>query len=259
MNRKSTQAGSVQAPSVEEDLLARIDPNKLPRHVGIIMDGNGRWARQRGFKERIRGHEAAIESVRAVTRAAGELGVRALTLYAFSTENWNRPREEIDALMGLLGKALREEADELNESNVRLLASGHIEGLPQACVGGLRHTIEATAQNTKMVLNLALNYGGRSEILHAVRQIAQDARDGRLDPDKLDENDISSRLCQPQLGDPDLIIRTSGEYRISNFLIWQSAYSELYITPVLWPDFRGPQFLEAIIAYQSRSRRFGTV
>ncbi len=240
--RKTAQSSQVDqeqpalAPT-EEELTARLDPDRIPAHVGIIMDGNGRWARQHGFVERIRGHEEGVKSVRAAVRIAGEVGVSALTLYAFSKENWNRPRREIKALMIFLERFLYQELDELNDNNVRLIASGDLGDLPAGATAALEHTRGATANNTGLVLNLALSYGGRSEIIHAVKRVVQEVQAGQLELDQLDEEAFGSYLYRPELGDPDLIIRTSGEYRISNFLIWQAAYSELYITPVLWPDF----------------------
>ncbi|MBN1515573.1 isoprenyl transferase [Candidatus Sumerlaeota bacterium] len=242
-----------------EEIEAQLDPSRMPRHVGIIMDGNGRWARRQGFMERIRGHEAGIDSVREITRACGELGLQALSLYAFSKENWSRPQREIDALMALLERFLYNEVDELNSNNVRLTACGAIQDLPAGCQKALAHTMQATAGNTGMILNLALSYGGRYEIVEAVRKIAREIAVGALKPDEIDEDTLSRNMYRPELGDPDLIIRTSDEFRVSNFMIWQSAYSEFHITPVLWPEFRKIHLLAALLDYQRRDRRFGGV
>jgi undecaprenyl diphosphate synthase len=241
----------------EKSLLAQLDRQQLPRHVGIIMDGNGRWARQRGFLERIRGHEAGIEAVRAVIETAAEIGIGALTLYAFSKENWNRPAREVRALMNHLEKFLYAELDNLNEHDIRLVASGSLDDLPAASRKALTHVCTETAAAQGLTLNLALSYGGRSEIAEAVRQLARQVREGAIDPESIDEVAIAKHLYHPELGDPDLIIRTSGEFRVSNFMIWQAAYSEFYITPVLWPDFGRAEFLQAMIAFQGRERRFG--
>lgn len=243
----------------EEELLRQVNPAKLPRHVAIIMDGNGRWARERGLLDRIRGHEAGIDSVRVAVRACGELHLKALTLYAFSVENWQRPKREVAALMKLLQKFLHDEIPELNRNDVRLVASGRTEDLPDSAREALQGTIEATARNSGMVLNLALSYGGRTEITRAMRSIADDVKAGRVDPAEIDENLIGQRLYHPELGDPDLLIRTSGELRVSNFLLWQIAYTEIYVTPVLWPDFRRKQLYAAILDYEKRERRFGKV
>ncbi len=243
----------------ERELLCRINPAKLPQHIAIIMDGNGRWARQRGYLDRIRGHEVGIESVRVAVRACGELGVRALTLYAFSVENWKRPKREIDALMGLLRRFLRDEIPELMENNVRLVASGRLGDLSADVRAELARTMTETQANTGLVLNLALSYGGRSEIVDAVRTIAREIQQGLLQPEEIDEARFAKYLYHPELGDPDLLIRTSGEMRVSNFLLWQIAYTEFYVTPVLWPDFRRSHLYEAILDYQRRERRFGGV
>lgn len=243
----------------ETDLLGQVMPSRLPRHVAIIMDGNGRWAKQQGFLNRIKGHEAGIDSVRIAVRACGELHLKALTLYAFSVENWQRPKRETDALMRLLERFLRNEVTELNTNNVRLVTSGQTEDLPPNVQKALAETMAATAGNTGLVLNLALSYGGRAEIVAAARNIARLAAAGELDPDALSEDDFGRQLFHPELGDPDLLIRTSGEMRISNFLLWQIAYTELYITPVLWPDFRRKDLYAAILDFQKRERRFGRV
>lgn len=243
----------------ERELLLQISPHKLPRHLAIIMDGNGRWAREHGLLTRIRGHEAGIESVRTAVRACGELHLHALTLYAFSVENWQRPKREVDALMGLLERFLQKEIPELNSNRVRLVASGRLDDLPGGARSAFEHASQATAANTGLVLNLALSYGGRTEIVEAVRRIARAARDGEVDPESIDEQRFASWLYHPELGDPDLLVRTSGEFRVSNFLLWQIAYTEIHITPVLWPDFRRKELYSAILDYQKRERRFGKV
>jgi len=230
----------------------------VPGHVAVIMDGNGRWAKGRGLP-RTEGHKEGIESVRAVVEAAGALGVKALTLYTFSSENWARPRTEVAALMSLLVRTLRRETEELDRSNVRLTVIGDLEALPLTPRIGFTAVIARLSKNTGLVLNLALSYSGRQEITQAARALAREVAAGRLDPDRIDETLFARHLQTAAIGDPDLLIRTSGELRLSNFLLWQLAYSEFYITPILWPDFRHEQFLDAIESYQSRERRFGKV
>lgn len=243
----------------EKELLARLDQDRLPRHVAIIMDGNGRWARQHGFKERIRGHEAGIEAVRTATRTAAQLHLQALTLYAFSEENWARPKTEINFLMRLLKRFLKDEIPEMMENNIRLIASGRLHRLPKDCLQQLEETQMATGENTGLILNLALSYGGRAEIIDAVRKIFLAVRDKKITTRDVTEDLFSRFLYHPELPDPDLIIRTSGEFRVSNFLLWQGAYAEYYITDVLWPDFNKQTFIEALLEYQKRERRFGGV
>lgn len=243
----------------EMALLLQIQPDKLPSHVAIIMDGNGRWARERGFADRIRGHEAGIDSVRAAVRACGELHLKALTLYAFSVENWQRPKHEIMALMTLLERFLQAELQELHDNNVRLVTSGRTEDLPPNVQKTLAGTIESTSRNTGLTLNLALSYGGRQELTRAVQLVVGDVQSGKLDPNGIDESAIAARLYHPELGEPDLLVRTSGEMRVSNFLLWQIAYTEIHVTPVLWPDFRRSHLYEAILDFQRRERRFGKV
>ena len=243
----------------EQELLQQLDKNRLPRHIAIIMDGNGRWARLHGFKSRMSGHRAGIDAVRTATRTAAELHLHTLTLYAFSEENWSRPKREIQFLMSLLRRFLKDEIPELMENNIRLVSSGHIRRLPDDCRMQLLETQKITQKNTGLILNLALSYGGRAEIADAVRKIATDAAAGKIHPDDITEERFAAFLYHPELPDPDLIIRTSGEYRISNFLLWQAAYAELYFTNVLWPDFNKRIFLEALIDYQKRERRFGGV
>ncbi|MCB9665949.1 MAG: isoprenyl transferase [Alphaproteobacteria bacterium] len=228
----------------------------VPRHVAIIMDGNGRWAQRHGLP-RTAGHEAGAESVREVVRACGELGVDVLTLYSFSTENWARPEDEVWALMGLLERYLREETGELLSNGVRLRGIGELDQLPDHVRQLLRAGEALTADNQGMELLLALSYGARAELVAAVRELAQEVRDGELEVEAIDEDLVASRLYTAGLPDPDLLIRTSGDLRLSNFLLWQVAYAELYVTPVPWPEFRRPHLLEAFAAYGERQRRFG--
>ncbi|MCB9675421.1 MAG: isoprenyl transferase [Alphaproteobacteria bacterium] len=227
-----------------------------PRHIAIIMDGNGRWAQSRGL-DRVKGHEAGADTVRRIVRACGERGVEALTLYSFSTENWRRPELEVQALMALLARYLEEEADELMLNKVRLRGIGQTERLPRHVQMLLEQVTAYTAKNKGMWLNLALSYGGRAEIVRAVRDIARDVKAGALEPDAIDEADIAKRLYMADLPDPDLMIRTSGEYRLSNFLLWQLAYAELWVTDVLWPDFEIEHLDQAIASFEHRERRFG--
>ena len=231
---------------------------RLPRHVAIIMDGNGRWAKQRDLP-RISGHMEGIHSVRDVVEASGELGIGYLTLYTFSKENWNRPVTEVSALMSLLVKTFHNEISELDRNNVRFNVIGCIDDLPEAPRNKMLQGVEQTAKNTGLTLTLALSYGSRFEITEAVRSIGEDIARGKLNVDEINESLISSRLYTHNMPDPDLVIRTSGELRISNFLLWQIAYSELYVTPTYWPDFRKNEYLEAINSYLNRERRFGKV
>jgi undecaprenyl diphosphate synthase len=230
----------------------------LPRHIAIIMDGNGRWAQQRRLP-RIEGHRAGAESVRQVVRACGELGISYLTLYAFSVENWNRPKAEVTALMRLLEFYLKREIPELDRNNVRLAAIGRIHELPQSAQRQLEKSIEALKNNTGLTLVLALSYGGRAELIDAMRAIAREIKTGRLEVADIDEEIVSRHLYTQGIPDPDLLIRTSGEMRVSNFLLWQISYAEIYVTETLWPDFRKPQLLEALEDYSRRHRRFGRV
>ena len=230
----------------------------VPTHVAIIMDGNGRWAKQRHLP-RVEGHRNGVESVRAIVRAAGEVGVKYLTLYAFSVENWSRPKDEVDTLMLYLARFLKNEIGELNKSNVRLAAIGQIYRLPEFVQEQLKKTKAALAKNTGLTLILALSYGGRTELVEAVRSIGQKIKDGELEPAEINEQLISENLYTRHYPDPDLLIRTSGEMRISNFLLWQISYSELVVTPTLWPDFRKTQFFDALEEYTRRNRRFGLV
>jgi undecaprenyl diphosphate synthase len=235
-----------------------IDINNLPRHIAVIMDGNGRWANRKGAA-RIFGHRNAIQAVKDVTEGCGELGIKYLTLYAFSTENWGRPKEEVDGLMELLVNTLKKEINSLHENQVRLQTIGDIGHLPVACQDNLKDAIEATKENNGLTLILALSYSGRWEILEATKAILADVKTGKVDIATLDEKTFSSYLKTKGIPDPELLIRTSGEMRVSNFLLWQIAYTELYITKTLWPDFRREDLYEAICVYQTRDRRFGKV
>lgn len=238
------------------ELKDTIDLDNLPKHVAIIMDGNGRWAKQQG-KARVFGHKNGVQSVREVTEAAAELGIEYMTLYAFSTENWNRPKLEVTALMTLLVSTIRKEIGTLNKNSIRLETIGDVNMLPKIAQRELAEAKESTKNNTRMTLILALSYSAKWEIVEAVKKIAQRAKTGTLDIDDIDENIIKSALATKDVPDPELMIRTSGETRISNFLLWQLAYAELFFTPVLWPDFRKQHFYQAIRDFQNRERRFG--
>lgn len=239
-------------------LKEQINIERLPKHVAVIMDGNGRWAKERG-KPRLFGHRNAIESVKAVNEACGELGIPYVTLYAFSTENWNRPADEVNGLMTLLGQTIKNELNNMLKNNIRLQVIGDIGRLPQVNRDLLNNAIEATKDCTKLTMTVALSYSSRWEITDATRRMAQDVKDGKLQPGDITENTISSYLVTANMPDPELLIRTSGELRISNFLLWQLAYSELYFTNKYWPDFRKDDLYEAIIDYQHRERRFGKI
>ena len=234
----------------------KIDLTRLPQHIAVIMDGNGRWAKQQG-KMRIFGHPNGVGAVRAISEAAAELGVKYLTLYAFSTENWNRSSIEVDALMKLLSKTISEELDTLNNNNIRLNAIGDLERLPKYNYDALIDTIEKTKNNSRMTLTLCLSYSGRWEITQAAKMIAEKVKSGELQTEQIDEKCFSTFLNTKDMPDPELLIRTSGEERLSNFLLWQLAYSEFYFTDKFWPDFGKEDLYEAIVDYQSRERRFG--
>ncbi len=230
----------------------------VPQHIAIIMDGNGRWARKR-FQPRVFGHKAGTRATKNIVKSCGELGVKYLTIYVFSSENWERPLAEVDALMNLLVEMLHQEILELMENNVRLCALGNLSRLPEKTRRELEWGIDHTRNNTGLQLNLAVSYGGREEIVEACKKMAREAAQGTLNPDDIDEQAVSRRLYQPEVPDPELLIRTGGDQRISNFLLWQIAYTELYVTPTLWPDFDKEGLVEAIEAYHSRQRRFGRV
>jgi len=231
---------------------------RIPEHIAIIMDGNGRWAQTKG-NIRIFGHKAGVDSVRDITESCAELGVKYLTLYAFSTENWDRPTVEVNGLMKILVSSLKNEAKRLNENNIKFVTIGQIERLPGKCQKQIKEVTELTKENDRLQLCLALSYSGRWDITEAVKQIAEQVKKGELNPEEINDESISSHLSTAEVPDPDLIIRTSGEFRISNFLLWQLAYSELYITETFWPDFRRDELYEAIKSYQKRDRRYGKV
>ncbi|MDG4476876.1 isoprenyl transferase [Thiovibrio frasassiensis] len=236
--------------------MSRPDTAALPRHIAIIMDGNGRWAEQQG-KPRIMGHRAGVESVQDIVRAARELGIGVLTLYAFSTENWKRPPLEVQALMGLLKSFLESELTTMVQNNVSLRCLGQKDRIPTEVRKVMDRVIRETANNSGLILNLALSYGGRSEITQAVQEIARKCQDGTLNPEAIDQAVLEQHLYTAGLPDPDLVIRTGGETRLSNFLLWQASYAELYFTEILWPDFRKKDLLTAILDFQTRQRRFG--
>jgi len=235
-----------------------LDPDRMPKHVAVIMDGNGRWAKKR-LLNRLKGHEKGAEAVRTVVRTARKLNIEALTLYAFSTENWQRPQTEVSGLMFLLRRFLETERPTLMENDIRLNAIGQIDRLPKAVRENLKAVMDETAANKKMVLNLALSYGARAEIVEMVRQIAAAAKDGTVDPSAVTPELVADHLYTRELPDPDLLIRTSGEMRISNFLLWQIAYAEIFFTPTLWPDFGEEEFIRILKDYQQRERRFGAI
>ncbi len=236
--------------------LSNIQKHKIPEHVAIIMDGNGRWAKNQG-KPRVFGHKNGVKSVQDIVEAAAEIGIKVLTLYTFSTENWNRPKQEVDILMGLLVSSLRKELKTLIKNNIKLQTIGKIDMLPKKVVKELKEVIEKTKNNTRLTLNLALNYGAREEIVNAIKIISKKVVNNAISVEEIDENIINNHLYTVTLPDVDFLIRTSGEKRISNFLLWQIAYAEFYFTDVLWPDFRKEHFFEAIEVFQKRERRFG--
>ncbi len=239
-----------------QEYLDKINKHKLPEHIAVIMDGNGRWAKAHG-KPRVFGHKNGVKSVREISEAAAELGIGYLTLYAFSTENWSRPALEVTALMGLLVETIRNEVSTLNKNNIRLKAIGDLSKLPKRSKNALKEGIESTSKNTGLTLILALNYSSRWELTSTMQKIAQQTKEGSIDPSQIDEQYISSQLATAEFPDPELLIRTSGEQRISNYLLWQIAYSELYFTDVFWPDFRKVHLYKALVNYQGRERRFG--
>ena len=238
------------------DLIDTIIPEKIPRHIAIIMDGNGRWANEKG-QERLFGHSSGVKSVREAIKTAIELGVSYITLYAFSIENWNRPKQEVDGLMDLLISSIANEIEEFNENGVRLLTIGDINNLPENCMLSIKDAVSRTSENSKLTLILAVNYSSKWEITQAVKTITESVNNNELAITEISENLIQRHLSTNSIPDPELLIRTSGEYRISNFLLWQIAYTELYFTEILWPDFRRNDFIQAVIEYQNRERRFG--
>jgi undecaprenyl diphosphate synthase len=250
--------GIIESGSGDELLLCQVDPTRLPSHVAIIMDGNGRWAGRRN-QPRVAGHRAGAEAVRATVETAARLGISYLTLYAFSTENWKRPRLEVEALMGLLREFLRKEVRSLKQNNIRFKTIGREEGLESAVKREISHARRETEENTGMLLSVALNYSGRSEIIDACRGLVREFTASHRDPSEISEADFERYLFTAGLPDPDLLIRTSGEMRVSNFLLWQIAYSEIHVTETLWPDFGRASLFEAVIEYQKRERRYGEI
>lgn len=248
-------SASILDAALQRELKERGD---IPGHIAMIMDGNGRWARERGHS-RVVGHHEGVESVRDVTEACAQLGVKHLTLYTFSTENWNRPESEVEALMELLVHTIRQETQTLTKNDIRLAAIGDLSKLPAAARRELSDAIEITAGNRRMMLIMAISYSGRLEIVHAARELARRIRRGEIEPDDIDEDLFASHLMLSGIPDPDLLVRTGGEYRISNFLLWELAYTEMYITDCFWPAFRREQLYEALRDYQNRERRFGRV
>jgi len=240
------------------NLREQIDVQNLPRHIAIIMDGNGRWAKKKG-NERVFGHRSAIKAVRDATEGAAELGVEFLTLYAFSTENWRRPKTEVNALMMLLVDTIRKETSTLMENDIRLRAIGHLDKLPGKCQKQLEEAMKLTEDNQRMTLTLALSYGARADMILAAQKLAQQVKAGEIEVADIDESAFSKELSTAYAADPELLIRTSGEHRISNFLLWEIAYAEIYFTPKLWPDFRRDDLYEAILDFQGRERRFGKI
>ncbi|MFK7972291.1 MAG: isoprenyl transferase [Bacteroidia bacterium] len=240
------------------DLRADIQPDRIPKHIAVIMDGNGRWAKKQGAM-RVFGHRSAVKAVRDTTEGCAELGVKFLTLYAFSTENWNRPKLEVNALMELLVDTLAKELPILQKNKIRLNAIGNLDKLPGRCAKRLQEVIAATADNDHMTLTLALSYGARDDIKQALQRIAEDVRQDRIAPEAITDDTLGEYLSTSDMPEPELLIRTSGEHRISNFLLWEIAYSEIYFTPVLWPDFRREHLHEAIVDFQRRERRFGKI
>jgi undecaprenyl diphosphate synthase len=241
---------------MEEGLISRIDKQRLPQHIAIIMDGNGRWAEEKG-QDRLYGHFHGVESVRNIVEGSAELGIQYLTLYAFSTENWDRPQQEVEGLMALLVETIRKEVPTLNKNNIRLHVIGDMNMLPKFAQDELNEGLEKTSQNTGLNLIMALSYSSRWELMNAVKNIGLDVQSGKIDPQTINQETIQQYLSTSQFPDPELMIRTSGEYRISNFLLYQLAYAELYFTNTRWPDFRKDNLYEAIIDFQARERRFG--
>jgi undecaprenyl diphosphate synthase len=235
-----------------------LDPARIPLHVAIIMDGNGRWARARG-ESRLAGHEQGYRTLKRIVYAADELGIRFLTVYGFSSENWSRPEQEVSGLMTLMQNAMRAEIRELAENMVRVRVSGRLNELPAALRAEFEDAMRRTESFTGLTFNLAINYGGRAEVVDAVRAIARRARDGEIDPESIDAETIAANLYAPDIPDPDLLIRTAGELRLSNFLLWETAYSEIYVTPTCWPDFDRSELIAALAEYQKRTRKFGRV
>lgn len=238
--------------------MERIDGTRLPNHIAIIMDGNGRWARKNALR-RLAGHKKGADSVRNVVRSCRRLGIKFLTLFAFSVENWQRPKAEVSALMSLLEDYLRSELQEMNDKDIRLMTIGDVDRFPGKTRKVLIDTVEKTSKNSGMILTLALSYGGRDEIVESVKKVVRDIKEGRIKESDITRENFSNYLYTSDIPDPDLLIRTSGEYRVSNFLLWQLAYTELYFTDILWPDFSEESLFDAVVDYQKRERRFGLI
>jgi undecaprenyl diphosphate synthase len=246
----------IKRGSREEQLLEQLNPDAMPRHLAVIMDGNGRWARQRGLPRNM-GHREGVKSVREIVESCARLGMDVLTIYAFSVENWKRPKDEVDSLMKMLSEFLRKEATNLVKNGIRFRPVGRWRELPEGTVKEINSAVETTSVGERMLFQVALNYSGRAEIVDACRKLLEECVLCQFNPKKIDEKMISDKLYSPDVCDPDLLIRTSGEFRISNFLLWEIAYTEIYVTDIYWPDFRLKNLLEAIIDYQKRERRFG--
>ncbi len=244
--------------TILRELPSDLDPDRLPRHVAVIMDGNGRWAKRRGLP-RIMGHKQGVDTLKDLLRCCKDWGIKALTAYAFSTENWGRPLEEVDFLMTLFERVLKRELQEMMEENVRIQFMGNLSVLPRSLQAEIERSMIQTQHNSSIQFTVATNYGGRQEILQACRALATQVQQGKIQPDEIDEELFSQHLCTAHVGDPDLLIRSSGEMRLSNFLLWQMAYAEIYISEVFWPDFDRAEFHRALSAYQKRDRRFGKV
>ncbi|MFW6358805.1 MAG: isoprenyl transferase [Chroococcales cyanobacterium] len=249
---------TVQETTALQQLPSDLVPERLPKHVAVIMDGNGRWAQARGWP-RMMGHPRGVDALRELVRCCDDWNISALTVYAFSTENWNRPRPEVTLIMNLLKQFLKRELAEMMERDIRLQFVGLLSALPSSLLAEIEYATEKTGQNEGLRFTVAMNYGGRQEIVQACRAISHQVKQGLLNPDEIDESVFGRYLYTPEIGDPDLLIRTSGEMRVSNFLLWQVAYSEIYITPTLWPDFDRWEFYRALDSYQKRHRRFGKV
>jgi undecaprenyl diphosphate synthase len=258
MSRNWQSKNELMNMTLKEELISKIDKQRLPKHIAIIMDGNGRWAKQQG-KERVYGHQHGVNAVREASEGAAEIGVKFLTLYAFSTENWNRPKSEVDALMELLVKTIHSETSTLNKNKVRLMAIGDLESLPPNCYKELMEAINETAKNDVLTLVLALSYSSRWEIVNATKKIAEQVKAGELDVNDINDELFASYLTTKNIPDPELLIRTSGELRISNFLLWQCAYAEFSFLEKMWPEFKREDLFSAIIDFQHRERRFGKI
>lgn len=241
-----------------DNVSVKLDPENIPTHIAVIMDGNGRWARRKGLP-RLEGHRRGYKALKEIVIAAADLNVKAITAYTFSSENWRRPKTEVTGLMKLIKYAAKKELGEMNKEGVKIVGSGRLDGLPGPLLEQLNEDFETTKNNDRITLNIAINYGGRNEIVDAIKRVAQMAAKNEISPEDIDEDLLSSLMYHPELPDPDLLIRTAGEMRISNFLLWEMAYTEMYVTETLWPDFSKEELIKAIIEYQNRTRKFGKV